>query len=246
MDNILHSLGCNKKEIQVYLTLLKIGLSNISQISQETKIPRQSLYYILNSLVNHGLAEQTDIRGIKKFAVNIFELKSLIDHKKSELEANKHKIDNEIIRLMADKSMNSELPKVQYYQGQEGLRRLLTNILNTYSKGKYKTFKGYAINEYYPGMEKFIENFVEQRHKLGITSELFIPRESDIDKLGGQNSFGRTFKKIDTEYHKAAFYIVGNKIYIFSYKDGVGIMIENTNLANFFRDIFGDHWNKTN
>ncbi len=244
MEQILTNLGCGSKEIRVYIALLGFGVSSATELGRETKLPRQTVYYLLDSLTEKGLVEQTDKRGVKQFFADPFKIKTVIDNKRHQLEINKKKLDLELTRFVSENHIGTELPKVQFYQGQEGLKRLLSSILDLYKKGKYKTFKGYAINEYYPGMEEFIDNFIKERYKLGIQSRLFVPKDTDFDKIGGQDTYGRKMKTLDIEYHKAAFYIVGNRIYLFSYKDGVGVMVENTNLANLFKDMFDNQWDR--
>lgn len=247
MDKILKDLGCNDKEILVYLTLIKIGSCKVSSIGREAKLPRQTIYHLLNSLIEKGLVEQTDLRGVKQFFADPFKIKSIIEEQRRILESDKKKLDVELVKIMSENPSDTELPRVQFYRGQEGLKRLLSSILDVYRRGKYKTFKGYAINQFYPGMEEFTEYFVKERDKLGVESELFVPKDTDFTKLGGgQDTFGRKFKTLDIDYHKAAFYIVGKRVYLFSYKDGVGVLVENENLANFFRNIFDNQWENAN
>lgn len=249
MKDILQNLGCSEKETSVCIALFKFGISNATQISKKIGLPRQTVYSTLDTLIEKRFVEQTVKRGVRQYLADPFRIKSLIDDRKHELESIKKKLDTELTRMVSESSLeNVELPRVQFYQGQEGLKRLLSSIIDIYKKSdKYRTFRGYAINEFYPGMEEFLENFVEKRFALGVKSQLFVPKETDFSKIGGgQNTFGREFKMLDINYHKAGFYIVGKRLYLFSYKDGVGVMIENANLANFFKDIFDDHWNHTN
>jgi sugar-specific transcriptional regulator TrmB len=245
VEKILHNLGCTIKEAAVYMALVKLGISTASQISREVSLPRQTVYYILEVLISRELVEQTDQSGVKKFVADPFKIKSLIDKRKHELEADKKKLDTEIMKIVSENYSSAELPKVQFYQGREGLKRLIADILDLYRKGKYKTLRAYGINEFYPGMEEVFDNFVKERHKLGVQTQAFLPKNTDFNKIGGQDTYSRKFKLLDIEYHKAAFYIVGGRIYLFSYKDGVGVVVENTNLANFFGDIFDDQWAKT-
>ena len=51
----LEEVGFDNKEIQVYLSLLKIGETSATKISKETKIERTLVYYIIEKLINRGL-----------------------------------------------------------------------------------------------------------------------------------------------------------------------------------------------
>lgn len=242
METILKDLGSGKKEIDVYLALVRLGISNASQIARETGLPRQTVYYNLDSLIEKELVEQSDQRGVRQFSADIFKLKFLIDKKKQRLEANKKRVDDEITKIVAENYSGVELPKVQFYQGREGLKHLLSGIIDVYKKGKHKSFRGYAINRYYPGMEEFMDSFVKERHKLGVQSKIFVSESTNFEDIGGQNTFGRKFKKIEINEHQSALYLVGNRIYIFSYKDGIGVMLENERIAYFLTEIFDNHW----
>ena len=52
----LEKLGFDEKEAEVYLALLKIGETTATKVSQETKIERTLVYYIMEKLIGKGLA----------------------------------------------------------------------------------------------------------------------------------------------------------------------------------------------
>lgn len=55
IEKTLEEVGFDKKEVQVYLALLKIGETTATKISRETKIERTLVYYIIEKLINRGL-----------------------------------------------------------------------------------------------------------------------------------------------------------------------------------------------
>jgi hypothetical protein len=57
--------------------------------------------------------------------------------------------------------------------------------------------------------------------------------------------YGRKIKHIDIEPQKSGVYLVGDRVYLFSYEDEVGVMVENKNIANFLKEIFEVEWRQS-
>ena len=55
MEKELLDLGFNKNEIKVYLALLKLGVSSVSEISKTSNVDRTLIYGILDKLIEKGL-----------------------------------------------------------------------------------------------------------------------------------------------------------------------------------------------
>jgi sugar-specific transcriptional regulator TrmB len=246
MEEILKKLHLSKKEAEIYLALLKIGQSSSSQIAAELNLPRQTIYSVLEKLIEDGFVEQSDKRGVKQFFADPNQLLALVEKQKEELERSKQTLKEEIPKILAENKRGGEVPIVQYYEGQEGLRRLFENILKLYQKGKSKTFRGYGINLFYPGLEKFLQDFVEKRSSFGVDTNLFIAEGPDGFGITDETSaLKRDIKRLSIEPQQAGIYIAGNQIYLFSYKDNIGVLVENQAIARFMKDAFDDHWEKT-
>mgnify|MGYP000149013017 CR=1 FL=1 len=247
LETILKDFGLNEKERRIYRALLRMGPVGATQIAKDAGLPRQTAYSLLDHLVSLDLIEQSDKRGIRQFSADIYHLQELLDQKKRALEINKKGLEEEIPSIIADSLVAREIPLVQYYQGQEGLMRLFDSMLCLYRKGKHTTFRGYGLSKPYPGLEQYIMNWIKERHKLGVKAKVFVPKEVDFSSIGGgENTLGRKFKVLDIEEQPAALYLVGNRVYLFSYKDNVGVMIENRSIAELLKSIYEDHWQKTN
>ena len=66
----LEEIGFNNKEIQVYLSLLKIGETTATKIYRETKIERTLVYYIVEKLINKGLASFKLKNNVKYYSAS--------------------------------------------------------------------------------------------------------------------------------------------------------------------------------
>lgn len=225
----------------MYMSLVSLGKATASQIANELKIPRQTIYYIVEGLIEKGVLDQTDENGVKKFIANPYKLEDILENRQKILEKGKESLKEEIPKLITKKNAGLELPKVEYYQGREGLERLFGSILKIHRDKDVKEFSGYGISYFYPGMEMFLKGFLKERYGLGVKTRLFTPLGGDGLNISSE-PWGREYKKIDLGEQKAGIYLVGNNIFMFSYKDNVGIRIENKTICTLLKSIFENDW----
>ncbi len=245
LENSLVDLGLHKKEVMVYLSLVKGGFSTAAQTAHDTGLPRQTVYSILEKLVNEEFVEQGDKRGVKQFFADPSKVLSIIDKRQHSLETDKRVLEKEMAELLLVQTKNSFFPKIQYYEGRQGLIRLFNNILGQYKKGESKNFRGYGINKMREALGDYLFEFVKKRGEFDIQTRLFIGQgPDDFNITDKESAFGRNVKRLEIKPQNAALYVVGQKVYLFSYPDQVGVMIENKNIADLLKNVFDDHWTK--
>ena len=243
IEKSLASLGLAKKEIQVYLALVKVGLCRASRVAREVDLPRQTVYSLLQQLVREEFVEQSDKRGVKQFFADPEKLLTLLEKRKRKLDDERAVLQREIPNLLSLRKNKDAFPKVQYYEGERGLKRLFRNILDQYAQGEREIFRGYGINTFKDVLHEYPRDFVKERWKYGVETHLFIGRGSDdFGITGPSNAYGRTVKCLDIEPQKAGLYVVGSRVYLFSYADLVGVMVENEAIAKLLRNTFDEHW----
>jgi sugar-specific transcriptional regulator TrmB len=239
----LNSLGLDQKESSVYLALVKRGFASASQLANQTGLPRQTVYSILNRLIELEFIEQSDKRGVKAFLADPNKLFSLLDKQKQILEKNRKLLQDDIAEIIPVPVSSKALPKIQYYEGRTGLVRLFDSILDLYKKGASKNFRGYGINKYKEALGDYLYEFVKKRDAYGVNSRLFIGQGPD-DFTDDKNPMGRKVKRLEIKPQKAGLYLVGDRVYLFSFEDNVGVMVENDNIAELLKRVFDDHWTK--
>lgn len=246
MKETLEQLGLSGKESHVYLVMLKTGLSSASAIARAAKLPRQTAYSLLEHLVAEGYVEQSDRKGVRQYYADPNGLGKLIARKKEVLDRAKKAFEEEVPRLLSEHRRGTSLPVVQYYEGQAGLRRLFENILDQHRKGKAKTFRGLGINRFYGDMESYLREFVARRHKLGVQTNLLIANAPDNFGIRDERTaLGRNVRRLDIDEQEAAIYLVGKNAYFFSYRDNVGVMIENQAITEYLKQVFDIVWDRT-
>lgn len=249
LHSLFEQLGLNKKEQQIYETLLRIGPSSSSIISREVNLPRQTVYSALTKLVSEGFIEEGIWKGTKRFVADPKALVSVLDLRSKKAEKLKEKIEELLPILTSLSRTRKSLPKITYYEGEHGLKRLLDSIIEQYEKGANRVFRGFGVNFFSKtSIKELLYDFVETRYKkYKVETRLIISKgEDDFLISDDVKKLGRTIKYIDIDSQNSAIYLVADKIYLFSYDDEIGIMIENKQMTNFLISIFDAYWKGLN
>ncbi|MFC1678742.1 helix-turn-helix domain-containing protein [Elusimicrobiota bacterium] len=88
MISVLEKVGWTHNQALVYLACLKLGVSPVSAIRRETKLPKSTVGDALEAVCSKGAAQKLkklDVRHYK--AVSLRELAELVDEKIAELRA---------------------------------------------------------------------------------------------------------------------------------------------------------------
>ncbi len=245
--NIYHEiqrLGFEGKEAIVLGTMFEIGVATITAISTKAGLPRQTTYYIIESLLKEKIIAETRELKDRVFFTNTKLLTAYYHRRESVCKDAKQRLRalNIKLRHIKGKNTNEHLPYIEYYRGKMGLENLLEEILATARNKHHTEFRAYALSKLYPGLEESMRQFIIQRDMLGIKSKIIVPLETDFNSILGEHRYGREFRRLAIKDIGATLYIIGDRSYIFSYKDNVGIMIENETIAQFLASIFENHW----
>ena len=195
--------------------------------------------------MKEGAVDQSDKRGVKQFFADPDKLLFLVERKKKEMEQNQEELKRELSKLFLTNRKKFSFPKVTYYEGEQGLKRLFVNILEQYKKGERGVFRGYGINKIHGLLSESIPDFIKERYTFGVETHLFVGRgPDDFEITNKSSSYGRYVKRLNMNPQTAGLYIIGNRLYIFSYQDLVGVMIENEAIAALCQGAFDDHWER--
>jgi sugar-specific transcriptional regulator TrmB len=145
---ILSRAGLSKGEIEVYLTLLKRGASPVSAIAKSTGLHRTNIYDTLEKLREKGLVSHVVRGGGKHFSASA--PVRLVDYLKEREE--------EVRSVLPELSSYARLPRseasVEIYQGKEGMKTVLKDIL--------EEGKDYCVFEEEGHIERALPHFFAQ------------------------------------------------------------------------------------
>ncbi len=168
---ILKQLGFSEKEIKVYLSLLKNGPSSVRMLAEASGVNRGTTYDILKSLKENGLVSYYH-KDTKQFFVaeDPSALNRTLENKIDNLESVRESLTNAIPELKSLFNAAGEKPVVKYYEGSQGVKVVLSDVLETteHSKEKrYYVFSSSAIREYiYKAFPTFTKERIRKKIRI--------------------------------------------------------------------------------
>lgn len=239
-----HKLGLSEHESPVLLAVLVAGRASAVQVGRTVNLSRQTTYSILKALSEQGYIEQTTQGRSTFFTTTLEHVLYVCENSRLKIEQSKATLLVELPKIIA-RQKGVELPKVRYYEGVAGLEQMFEGILREYSKSALpKVFRAYGVNNMRAALGEYLHEFVRARGTLGVETHLFIGQGED--DLGiEQEQLGRVVKRLNIKPQKAGVYLVGKRLYLFSFPDRVGVMVENAMIVELLTAVFDDHWAKS-
>lgn len=241
-NKILESLeefGLSRKEAKVYLTSLELGDATASDISIKSNLPRTLIYDILERLINLGLISYTIKENIKYFrASDPKELKRIVEEKNKSIL----NILPALVKLQ--KIEGKKRPKVEIYEGKEGMKTVMDNIL----RSKTREFLAYGSSKSSFGI---IPGFMNDWHKKRAKQDIImrIIYNDSLEARERVEEFGKTFRKAHYKFMpiKAHFpvatIIYANNVVLQSWTDEpFAVVIENKEMAENQKKYFEELW----
>lgn len=123
MREILEELGLNKREISIYLNLLKEKISTPTKIAKQTNINRTTVYLDLDNLIQKGLVSSFTKNSKKHFqAVNPNKILEILEEKKEKVKS--------ILPQLKGLYSPSSILNVELFEGKEGVKKVYEDILS--------------------------------------------------------------------------------------------------------------------
>ncbi len=244
INKIISKLDLNKNQSKVYLTLLQMGSGSIQEVSKKSRIKRTSAYSILDGLIQKGLVVLSQKGAHREYVVeNPKKIANIIDKKILDLEKDKEDFLEIIPELASIYNSKAKKTKIKYYEGVEGLKLLFEETLQL-NKGEeilaYSSAE--SIHEYF---QEYVPFYLSQRVKKRIAQRC-IAENSPTARKHKENDQAelRITRLVDKDRYPFSneINIFGNKIFIASYKDLLGVLIESEDIAKTQRAIFELAW----
>jgi sugar-specific transcriptional regulator TrmB len=233
-EDALRSMGLSDKEIKVYLASLQLGTATANQISEKSYLCRSTTYDILKNFIEKGIASKVLIKDTAYF--EMAEPTKLI----SALEEKKEKLVNALKGFDVLKQQVIIKPIVQVYQGKEGFKTILNDILTTrQTTDVISTSKIFEIMKYY------FPQYIKTRSSLGIKTRVIqeYSRQTLILKKTEkkENRETRIIKDWTTD---TMTFIYGEKVAIIKLveEEIIGVLIKDATISKDQRKIFDILW----
>ncbi len=235
-ERILKECGLSENETHVYLASLASGNSKVNEIAKKAGLQRTTTYEILKALVEKGIVSYAIKSGVKHFeAADPNKLVRTLEEKKERL--------NSILpELEAIRKSVVEKPSIQVYEGKEGLKTILDDIIKTRPKemlqlGSAKIFE--TLNFYFP-------NWIKRRVKMAIYARILQEKTPKIVELkNNDKSELREIRFLPKKFKISTHsQIYGDKIAIITLNKNnlVGVVIKNKEIVETQKSLFEELW----
>jgi len=234
----LSSLGLKDQESKVYLALLKLGQARVGQIADESGVQRTFIYDILDDLQETGLVSEVEIRGRKRFSpVSLEQFKRIQENKLERFE----KLIPEMKALI---SAVGDRPKVQFFEGLEGIRSAQNDTLSLPPGSEFLSFStGEGLYEEYP---EYAIEYVRSRVKKKITVRAIAPDDPSTQRFAKDDEKHLRRTRLiprDKFVFGNEINIYGDKVMIMSLKgELIAVVIESEVTSQTMRSIFELAW----
>lgn len=242
LTKALQALGLGDKEIRVLTVLLESGPTQVASLARTAKLNRTTAYGILKDLAELGLVTSAEQRGVLRYQSIAPELlPSYIERRGKDLLDTKEEVMKLVPQIKLLRSKAHALPKVQFFEGKEGVTQAYEDKLENNVGKKLYEFTGMDAGYDELG-QKFVDYYIKRRIELGIYSEYMAPdtpfaREEEKN----DEKYFRKVKFIPPQYAmETEISIYDNKVSLtsFSQENPITVLIEDANIARTMKKIF--------
>jgi len=226
---ILKDLEFDDREIKIYLTLLRLGVSPALKISKEAGIDRTTAYDVLERLIIRGIVSSYVKNKSKQFsALTPEKLLSYFKEKYSSLE-------NILPELKKISNQTPEIVKCELFYGKEGLKSVGKDIVNN-----TKEYRVIGIRkEYEEILGYFNEQAILKLDQFKAKEMAIVEKNAKFTKLkNGEYRYldKKLISPVTTLIYK-------NKVVFFIWKEPYFVVsIDNVQLAKAQREYFNFLW----
>jgi len=237
IEKALGRAGLNDKQTKVYLACLELGASSVKKISQKAGLIRTTVYEILEGLKQKGFVNTFLNKTVRYYSAE--EPEQIIRLAENNIEA----LKNVLPELRALGGEAKQRPAVRFYQGREGIKLIMEEIL----KEAKELISFGSADDLFREMGEYQQIFVKRRVENKIPLRVILrdtPKARERKNLEIQQLRQVRLLSTETDFNGLIF-IWGNKIAMFSFKnDLVGVVIESKILAETERGLLNGLWDK--
>ncbi len=237
-NKILEKIGLTKNESLIYLALVDLGPSTITQISDKTAIHRPLVYKALPHLEEKKLVTSiTQGKQTLYTAEPPNKLEDIFDDLRLQFF-------NLMPELEDKYAVNSLKPAIRFLEGKEGIKNIYLDIVSTLKKGD--TFYRYSSATDLNKTKKYLpRDYEKMRDNKKIERKVIMAENQASLKKIKLERFIKTMPKDTGSFDfNITKIIYGPKVAYIDYNSETAIVIENELIAKFELSIFESFYRK--
>lgn len=201
VEHLLTDLGFSDKEVKVYLAALQFGMQPASVLAKHVKMNRVTTYVICKKLIERGVANVVTRNNIQYFTVEKPEaLVWYAEHQQKEWVRRRKAVEASLGDFSHYLRDVSALPKVRFYEGLEGVKRVYEDTLAPGGgRAQGGMIRAFLTVDTIPEelREFFVHHYMPELLKRKIVSHIVMP-ESDK---------ARRYSKRDKRYNRKTVFV---------------------------------------
>jgi sugar-specific transcriptional regulator TrmB len=233
----LLALGFSSNESKVYTALLELGQTSTGPIIRKTQLHRSVVYETLDKLIDRNL-----IFKLNKHKISYFQATDptiILDNAERE-----QKIAQGLVPELK-KFINTKLPEINVYQGQESYGRFWLDSYKNLPIGTIDYVSNSVGKRWQELTGNYYKEIMKVRQKREIKWKMIVMEKDDIEMdLIKKYPSLHEYRIIKKEIHRFGnFNILGDKSVILqSTTEPMIIEIKNETLVKVFQNIFDILW----
>ncbi len=240
----LEFLGLSEKEALVYQTLLEHGFIKAGNIPRYTKMKRGIVYKILDDLIEKGFAQKHggDSSIARYSPLSPEKLYRLVEQQEEKLKQQKEVFESIYGNLKSQFNLLSGKPSVQYFEGEEGIKKVIEDSLHAETKVLQYIDSETLLKE----IPHINEWHAKKRKEFGIHKKMLVPDTKFMKKrkkhLSDELTDVRIIPKLTSFPNVMQIY--DNKIAYISFNKNkrIGVIIEDRDICEMHRTLFNVQW----
>lgn len=239
----LESLGCDDKEIRLYIASFTHGSLGLSELTKYARLQRSTAYVVVKALVDRGLmAEDHKAYGKTFSAVEPEVLMRMVAAKQRQIGRQHLALQEHLHELQATYQATSIRPRVKTYQGASGLVSVWRDILT--AQGEILIWTNQATESKLFNTVQH-DQFIAERRNSGTFARVLTVDNPAGHILQSQDANNlRETRLLPTGINfSAETYVYDNKVATLDYnQDIIGIITESSQVAAAQRAMFEAAW----
>lgn len=238
----LFDFGFSEKEARVYLSLLETGTSLVTDVAKKAGIKRSTAYVVLESLSKQGLVSITEHKNIRLYSPAPPErLVQNLENKSrhySELVGTARAI---LPELKSYYSGTGPKPKVQFFEGTEGIKSVYEDTLN--SKEKIRAFA--SIESMHSTLPGYFPQYYQRRAERDIPIKAIFPDTPEArERVTHNKEEKREAALVPTDMYSFTpeINVYDNKVVFMSLLERFALVVESQEIADALKRVFDLAW----
>lgn len=232
----LRLYGFSDKESEIYLAGLELGSATANAISGKARINRSTTYDILKAFLELGIASKIIKDRTTHFEMALpRKLIAILEEKKEALQGVMDQLELVRTRVVTK-------PVVEMYEGKEGLKTILENILETGEQTDViSTSKVFEVLRF------AFPHYIKKRKEKNIPARVIQEQSAQTTTLKQHDAAElRETRALENYAPQSATFLAGDLVATITLveKEPIGILIQDAVIAKDQKAIFELLWGK--